>query len=112
MYLIDYFINVMVATLAGCGLVLLITSWLRRNKNAADWAMAMGALFALLGVLGLAAVMAGFIFIDGEDEAVLVIGGMSTVGVVIFTMGFAVDRVKYYQREMADDYRERVLPPQ
>ena len=112
MHVIEYFIMAMVAALSGCGLALVLTSWLRKNKNSADWAMAMGALFALAGAMCVAAMMAGYSIIRDIQEAIVVVGGLGTMGVIIFTMGFAVDRVKYYRKEKADDYRERNLPPQ
>jgi len=107
----DYFFFAVAATLAGCGLVLVMTSWYRPNKNAADWAMAIGSLCSLFGAVGLVTALAEVQFIRTLG-ALLVITSAGTLGVILFTMGFAVDRVKYYRKKTDDDYRKQILPPQ
>ncbi len=93
-----------------CGLVLLITSWMKRKKNASDWAMTIGSTFALCGTIGFILALAGIDEFQ-SDGAVLVVIGTGTMGVILFTMGYAIDRTADRQKKDRDDYLNEVLPP-
>lgn len=89
----DLLMAVVAVGLGGCGTALVGGAWLKRDKGVADWSMAIGATLATLGCLGLIAALAR-VDVMQSDEAAVIIIGMGTMGVVLFTMGFVVDRVR------------------
>ncbi len=107
----DFMMYAVSGTLGVCGLVLVLASWMRRNKTAADWAMALGSTLALAGSVGLIAAVAGVRLLQSNDSAFLVMS-VGTLGIAVFTMGFAVDRVCDFQKRNHQAYMKNMMPPE
>lgn len=99
------------AALGLCGVALLIASWLKREKSGADWAMAIGATFSLCGAIGLILAIAGLNDFQSDRMGFIVVG-CGTMGVVLFTMGYVVDRITDRQTKDQNDFLNQVRPPQ
>ena len=89
---LDFLMYAVSVTLGICGLLLTVASWLRRDKRAADWAMAVGSTLAFMGAIGLLIAVTGVEMLQSDDAGFVVVG-VGSMGVVVFTMGFAVDRI-------------------
>ena len=108
---IETFLIMTVFTLCLCSVALVAASWLHKNKRGADWTMAIGSSLTLIGMLTITVgVVTEFRFFHDEEIVFLIIG-TATLGVLLFTMGFAMDRMQHRQKDKADEYMNEVLPP-
>ena len=78
------------ATVGLGGLAVAVGSWLPRRKTLPDWLMAAGSSLWLIGFGG---IVIEYIesYIDGDAALYFLIGAMA-LGVLLFSMGFLIDR--------------------
>jgi len=105
---IEHFMQAAALGLGICGLALVIASWLKRNKHAEDWAMALGATCAMFGAFGLIMAVMRVHQVQ-SDEAGFMIMGLGVTGVLVFTMGFVIDRIKDRQKKDHNDYMQHTM---
>lgn len=93
------------ATVLVVALAVTIGAWLRREKDLWDWMMAIGGSVVVVGVVVILVIVLDLVRMRNEDFIVFGALGAIGTGLLMFAMGYVMDRLRLRREE---DHRHEI----